>query len=42
MPCPSYVNDLLVRARSSAFEVGSEGLRAVGQRLAVNATRAES
>jgi hypothetical protein len=40
LPPPSYVADLNVGARSSAFEINSEGLRAVGQRVAVRLTRA--
>lgn len=40
LSAPSYVADLVVGARSSAFEIDSEALRAVGQRMSVRLTRA--
>ncbi len=37
---PSFVNDLLVYARSSPFELEDIALRSLGQRLGMQATRA--
>lgn len=37
---PSYVNCMIVNARSSPFEINSEALRAIAQRLSVRVTRA--